>query len=231
MKKAMCFWLVALLVAALLVGCGETGTHTPTQAPTTPNETVEASQPAETIEETTPAEQLPEADVDPAYAQQIGDFYATLSQEEQATVGFGYVDLDQDGQNELVIGEISEEDLLSVREIWTIVKDAPVLVAKSDDQNRYGLQYMTEDMAWYVVREVGGTATYYLMLAEGELSVAQGIICVTADGQEAKWYMTYDLDGDISNDDPADEATAKSILEINRKHYVAAEYQLYTMYR
>ena len=228
MKKTMCSWLVFLMIAALLVGCGKAEPPA-TEKPAT-GETQASVQPTEAqtepaTEPPTQDENLPAAQVDPAYAQPIGDYAATLSQQEKANVGFGYVDLDQDGQNELVIGGLSE-DALSVFEIWTIANGAAVQLAKSDDQTCYGLQYVEEDMVWYVVKEVEGNATYYLMLGDGELSVSQGIVC-----SGGKWYMTYDLDGDVSNDDPTDEETATAILEMNRKYYTTVDYFPYTTYR
>ena len=219
MKKVTCFCLASLMILALLAGCGKTVT---TVIPTTePVETTLATQPTE-AEKTTPVDDLPAAQVDPAYAQPIGDYYATLSKEELANVGFGYGDLDQDGQKELIIGSAEE---LSVQEIWTIVNGAPKLLAKSDAENRHGLQYVEEDMCWYVVREVGGNATYFFMLSDGELSVTQGVIQA-----DTGWYMTYDLDGDVSNDDPTDEDTATAILEMNRKYYILVEYESYAAY-
>lgn len=220
MKKATYFCLASLLILALLVGCGKAiATVTPT---TEPVETTRATQPTEPVE-TTPVDDLPAAQVDPAYAQPIGNYYASLSKEALTNVGFGYADLDQDGQKELIIGTAEE---MSVQEIWTIADGTPKLLAKSDAENRHGLQYVEEDMCWYVVKEVGGNGTYFLMLADGELGVTQGVIQT-----DTGWYMTYDLDGDVSNDDPTDEDTATAILEMNRKYYILVEYESYAAYR
>ena len=235
MKKARCSWLVFLLVAALLVGCdGNITTVGPATEGSTTEQTTATTENADQTPQTdaTQGGTLPLAQTDPVFAQPVEAYYTAHSTQELANVGYGYVDLDQDGQNELVIGATAAaEDALSVFEIWTNKSGESSLVAKSDAQNRYYLQYIQEDMMWCVVKEVDGNATYYLMFSEGELSVSQGILCVDAANGEKQWYMTYDLDGDISNDDPVDAETATAILEMNRKFYTAVDYNLYVIIR
>ena len=48
---------------------------------------------------------------------------------------------------------------------------------------------------------------------------------------ENPWFMSYDLDWDVSNDDPIDEDTANAILDNNRGHYTALEYFPYTFFK
>ena len=144
-------------------------------------------------------------------------------------VGFGFVDLDNDGSWELVIGAIMNADKdPSVFEIWTLVDGTPVMLAQGGYRNRYVLQYVEEDDMWYVVNEASNSAfnsaTYYLMLNEGKFEVVQGIVLDGMANEQNPWFMTYDLDWDVSNDDPIDEETAMAILESNRKHYTALEY-------
>ena len=87
---------------------------------------------------------------------------------------------------------------------------------------------------WYVVNEGSGSAfnhaTYYLMLNEGKLEVVQGIVFDAAADEQNPWFLTYDLDWDVSNAEPIDEATAIAILESNRKLYCALEYFPYIYY-
>ena len=189
--------------------------------------------------------------IDVAYAEQIGRYHTALSEKwEEGTyyenglsalpyyyyegdplenVGFGFVDLDNDGYWELIIGAIlnAERDP-SVFEIWTRIDGEPVMLAQGGYRNRYVLQYMEEDQMWYVVNEASGSAansaTYYLMLNEGKFEVVQGIVLDAIANEENPWFMTYDLDWDTSNDEPIDEATATAIMESNRKHYTALEY-------
>ena len=144
-------------------------------------------------------------------------------------VGFGFVDLDNDGCWELIIGAIlnAEKDP-AVFEIWTLVDGDPVMLAQGGSRNRYVLQYVEEDNMWYVVNEASNSAfnsaTYYLMLNEGKFEVVQGIVFDASADEQNPWYLTYDLDWDVSNDAPIDEETAMAILESNRKHYTALEY-------
>ena len=69
-------------------------------------------------------------------------------------VGFGFVDLDNDGYWELIIGAIrnAEQDPL-VFEIWTLKNGEPVMFAQSGSRNRYYLQYAEEDDMWSVAYE------------------------------------------------------------------------------
>lgn len=195
--------------------------------------------------------------IDVAYAEQIGRYYTALSEKWDEgkyfenglsalpfyyyegnpleNVGFGFVDLDNDGRLELIIGAIlNAEADPAVFEIWTLVDGEPVMLAQGGTRNRYVLEYVEEDRMWYVVNEGSGSAfnhaTYYLMLNEGKLEVVQGIVFDAFADEENPWFMTYDLDWDTSNDEPIDEAAANAILESNWKLYTALEYFPYIFY-
>ena len=195
--------------------------------------------------------------IDVVYAEQIARYHTALSEkwnEEQylangmsevlaayyegnplENVGFGFVDLDNDGHWELVIGAILEaEEYPSVFEIWTLVDEKPVMLAQAHARTQYDLQYVEEDNMWYVATECPSSifchGTYYLMLNEGEFEVTQGILYNAEADAENPWFMTYDMDWDASNDDPIDEDTAYAILESNRSHYTALEYFPYIFY-
>ena len=150
-------------------------------------------------------------------------------------VGFDFVDLDNDGHWELVIGAIlnAEQDP-AVFEIWTLVDGEPVMLVQGSSRNRYVLQYVEEDEMWYVANEASNGAvshaTYYLMLTEGKMEVTQGIVYDAAADEENPWFMTWDLDWDVSNDDPIDEEMANAVLEAHRKHYTAREYFPYIFF-
>ena len=151
-------------------------------------------------------------------------------------VGFGFVDLDNDGHWELIIGAIQDaEDYPAVFEIWTLADDKPVMLAQASARNQYALQFVEEDNAWYVANEGSNSAfisgSYYMMLIDGKLEVMQGIIFDSEADAENPWFMTYDMDWDTSNDDPVDEDTANAILETNRSHYTAIEYFPYILYK
>lgn len=151
-------------------------------------------------------------------------------------VGFGFVDLDNDGYWELVIGAImnAEQDP-AVFEIWTLVDGEPVMLAQGGSRNRYCLQFSEEDNAWYVANEGSNSAanygTYYLMLIDGKLEVTQGIVFDAMADEANPWFMAYDLDWDVSNDEPIDEETANAILENNRKLYTPLELFPYSLYK
>ena len=150
-------------------------------------------------------------------------------------VGFGFVDLDNDGHWELIIGAIlNAETDPAVFEIWTLVDGEPVMLAQGGFRNRYILQYVEEDRMWYVVNEgsngAANSATYYLMLNEDRFEVVQGIVFDAIANEQEPWFMTYDLDWDTSNDVPIDEMTATTLLEANRKYYTALEYFPYIFF-
>lgn len=189
--------------------------------------------------------------IDVAYHEQIGRYHAALTEKWDEgkyfenelsslpfyyyegnpleNVGFGFADLDNDGRWELIIGAIlnAERDP-AVFEIWTLVDGEPVLLLQGGTRNRYVLQYVEEDQMWYIVNEGSNGAashvTYYLMLSEGKLVVVQGVMFDAFADEENPWFLTYDLDGDVSNDVPIDEETANAILDTNRKYYTALEY-------
>lgn len=196
--------------------------------------------------------------IDEAYFQRIDEYSVALSEEwDEAAyfdnemsalaayyyegnatdnVGFTLMDLNGDGTQELIIGAImnSDKDPL-VFEIWTIKDGEPVMLAQSGSRNRYYLQYAEETDAWSVAYEAGNNAanhaTYYLQLADGELQVIQGIIFDAMANENEPWFMTYDLDWDVSNDTPIDEETATAIVDAERNIYTAVEYIPFSPYK
>ena len=237
-------------------------TAAPTEAPTEAATEAATEATTEAVPETSEEETDDEGDaysyyIDEAYAEQIGRYYTALSEKWDEgkyfenelsalpayyyegnpleNVGFGFVDLDNDGSLELVIGAIlnAEKDP-AVFQIWTLVDGEPVMLAQGGSRNRYILQYVEEDGMWYVVNEgsngAANNATYYLMLSEGKFEVVQGIVYDAFVNEENPWFMAYDLDWDTSNDEPIDEETANAILETNWKFYTALEYIPYSSY-
>ena len=196
--------------------------------------------------------------IDVVYAQQIERYYTAISQQWDETacfdhelsplvtsyydgkpldnVGFTFMDLDGDGIWELIIGAIrnAEQDPL-VFEIWALKNDEPVMLVQSGSHNRYYLQYAEEDNLWSVAYEAengaANHAVYYLQLFAGEFSVTQGIIFDAAADEENPWFMTYDLDWDVSNDTPIDEDTANAVMNAGRNTYAPQEYFPYSLYK
>ena len=257
MKKFVCMFAFVLLMFGLLAGCGNAPDAETIAPETSASEQTTVPNETEAEEELIHEGKEPSSYVDAAYAEQIGRYDTALAEKWDEdkyfennmsalpyhyyegnpleNVGFGYVDLDNDGQMELIIGAILNAELdPSVFEIWTLVNGEPVMLAQGGSRNRYVLQYVEEDRMWYVVNEgsngAANSATYYLMLSEGKFEVVQGIILDALADEENPWFMAYDLDWDTSNDEPIDEATANAILESNRKHYTALEYFPYIFY-
>jgi hypothetical protein len=109
------------------------------------------------------------------------------------------------------------------------------MLAQSGYHNRYYLQYSEEDGLWSVAYEAengaANHAVYYLQLLDGEFGVVQGVVFDAAADENAPWFMTYDLDGDVSNDTPIDESIAQAVMEAGRNIYTAAEYSPYSLYQ
>lgn len=147
-------------------------------------------------------------------------------------VGVAFPDLDADGKPELVIGAIYNSDNdPAVFEVWTTVNGIPVMLAQSHSRARYYLDY-DEAGVWFVSYEASNSAyssgCYYYMLSGGALSLMQAIIYDGSVDPAAPWYMAYDEDWDVSNDDPIDEATYNAILESHSKKYEVFDYTPYS---
>lgn len=257
MKKLLLTATTFLVILALLAGCGNSQPELP--ADTEPSELTTKPTSAPTVEPTDEPVKEPTVDeyINEIYYEQIGRYEAPLWELWDASkyfenglcfipsyyytgnslenVGFGLVDLDNDGYLELVIGAILDADSNpSIFEIWTLVNGEPVMLAQGGSENRYLLQHVEEEQTWYVVNEISVSiasyATYYMKLEEGEFQIVQGILFDAFADEENPWFMTHDLDGDASNDTPIDEETANTILEANRQLYTAPEYFPYTDY-
>lgn len=233
---------------------GESTAQPATQPDTVPST---ESQPEETEEDVEYEGDASSYYIDVVYAEQIARYHTAISQQwdenaclEQGmsplaasyyegnpldNVGFTFMDLDGDGIWELIIGAIrnAEQDPL-VFEIWALKNDEPVMVAQSGVHNRYYLRYAQDDDLWSVAYEAengaANHAVYYLQLVEGEFMVNQGIVFDAVADENNPWFMTYDLDWDVSNDMPIDEETANAVMEAGRNIYAAQEYFPYSLY-
>lgn len=251
MKKALLTLLVCLLTIALFVGCGDaTNESTPTTASQAESEPTTTEATTEEITEETPDEIDMEYYTN-LYADQIARYYTALSTqwEEGAylasemsslaayyyegnaldNVGYAFIDFDNNGICELVIGAIlnAEEDP-SVFEIWTIKDEAPAMLIQGSTRNRYFLQLDAEVDLWTIANEAengaANHAVYYLQMFDGELEVSQGVIFDATADEANPWFMAYDLDWDVSNDEAIEEDLANDIIDAGRRLYIAAEY-------
>ena len=246
-----------MLILALPAGCNKPQLDLPVHTEPTTLPTTETS-PSENEGDGEYEGDASSYYIDVVYAEQIERYYTAISQQwdEMAYLehemsplaaryyegkpldnnGFTFMDLDGDGIWELIIGAIknAENDPL-IFEIWVLRNDEPVMVAQSGTDNRYYLQYAREDDLWSVAYEAennaANRATYYLQLVEGEFKVIQGVIFDAVTNENAPWFMTYDLDWDVSNDTPIDENTANSVMNAGRNTYAAQEYFPYSLYK
>ena len=249
MKKQLMLIVSVLLILSLLAGCRAS----------------QPEQYADPTDSATPGvDEVPDETeaasyyIDEVYAEQIDRYYTALSQRWEEgkyydnnmsalpyhyyegnpldNVGFGFLDLDNDGSWELVIGAIKNAETdPSVFEIWTLVDGKPVMLAQGGYRNRYVLQFVEAENMWYVVNEgansAANSATYYLKLSGGKFQVAKGVVLDAEANEQNPWFLTYDLDWDVSNDTPIDEQTAESILQAGRSAYTALEYFPYSLYK
>ena len=257
MKKTIAILLACLMVGALFVGCGTQTEEPTTQLPPQTTAPTEIKSTEEITEEAT-------EEVDEEfgynkflYAAQIERYYLALSEGwDEATciengisslvpnyyagdalenIGFTFIDFDNDGTMELVIGAIENADEdPTVLEIWTMKNDEAVSLAQSNARSKYYLQYDSEVGNWSIGYEANNSADNYcvlfMMITEGELVVTQGITYDAAANAENPWFMTYDADWDVTNDEPTDEVMANAVIETGRFIYVVAEYTPYSAY-
>ena len=255
MKRSIVSAIVLLLTLALLAGCGKPQLPDPTKSTAEITTTPTGTLPTE--DDTEYEGDASSYYIDVVYHQQIERYHTAISQQwdESAyfdhemsvlaahyydeksldNIGFTFMDLDGDGIWELIIGAIknAERNPL-IFEIWALKNDEPVMLAQSGSNNRYYLQYSQEDDLWSVAYEAengaANRAVYYLQLQDGEFQVTQGIIFDMRANENAPWFMTYDLDWDVSNDTTIDEETADSVMKAGRDIYAAQEYFPYSLY-
>ena len=251
MKRIILIGAVLMLILALVVGCGKIPTEQPTNDPTEPT-----TEQLPTQNGGNGGFNSDSPYVEAVYAQQIGRYYNAISQKwDENTyltngmsalaanyytgtpldnVGFAYIDLDGNDIKELVIGAIQDaQQNPMVFEIWTLKNDEPVMLVQSDAPNKYYLQYAEDDELWSVAYEAERSATNYgvycLQLFDGELEVSQGVIYDADANAKNPWFMVYDLDWNVSNDDSIDEDLATAIISTNQILYTTAEYFPYSL--
>ena len=86
-------------------------------------------------------------------------------------------------------------------------------------------------MAYEAENGAANHAVYYLQLVNGEFQVVKGVIFDMMANEENPWFATTDLDWDVSNDTPIDEATANQMRSEGRSTYAATEYFPYCLYK
>ena len=253
MKRIFLLATVALLTFALLAGCS---TSQPEQPPVTDPTAAPTAEPAvePTVEPETDAVTYYTEEV---YAQQIELYYIAVAQQWDSVtymdnamcsmaafyygdnalenIGFTFIDLDNDGISELIIGTILNAELDPlVFEIWTVKNGAPELLAQSGSHNRYYLRHSEQDGLWTVALEAengaASRAVYYLQLVAGQFQVTDGVICDYLVSETDPWFATTDMDWNVSNDTPITTDTANATMAAGKATYVAADYTPYSLY-
>lgn len=150
-------------------------------------------------------------------------------------VGFAFLDLNGDGQWELLIGAAEGEDTLqnAVFDAYTLVGETPVQLFCGQERERYYLY--EEEAGGYEIADVASSgarqsAWHYYMVDGADMKVVQAIVYDAAADAEHPWFMAYDDDWDVSNDTPVDEKMAKDIIAAYEAHYVLPEYFLFAYY-
>ena len=256
MKKYLALILAFVLAIALFAGCGtapnvETNaTEAPTSNPAT--EATEATEAPTEVDEAA----LQNYYTKEVYADQISRYHLALYQQweidayfenEMSTmpiyyyegepldnVGYGFADLDKDGNWELVIGAIQNAELdPAVIEIWTLVDGVPVMLAQGGSGNSYVLRHTPEGV-WHIVHaasnNVASQAVYVLSLVNGKLEVVEGVVFDALANEQDPWFKTADWDWDVANDQPIDGATAEALQSSYREYCMALGYVPYISY-
>lgn len=114
------------------------------------------------------------------------------------TVGYTYYDVNGDGIEELVIGEIAEGNWKGIiYDIYTMVNREPVHVLSGGERNRY---YVTDDV--FICNEISGGADetqwliYILVENSTELFPQVGFKYDGYTNKEKPWFLTYDINED-----------------------------------
>lgn len=144
-------------------------------------------------------------------------------------VGVAFPDLDFDGKPELVIGGIyNSENDPAIFEIWTTDDNGtPVMVAQSHSRARYYVDY-DEAGAWFIDYEASNSAfshgVYFYVLQDHSLALMQAIVYDGNANPDAPYYMSYDEDWDVSNDESIDEDTFNNIWKSHYNKYEVFDY-------
>lgn len=137
-------------------------------------------------------------------------------------VGYGLLDLDGDGEWELVIG--SEELIFDA---YNYKEGAISQIFCGEARNRY---YISEDEAagYLIANEASAgamnSAWIYSRYDGTMLQTIQSILYDAEADPKNPWFMGADDDWDASNDSPVDEKLANDIIENYSNCYVVPEY-------
>lgn len=144
-------------------------------------------------------------------------------------VGYYLYDLDQDGKEELLIGEMDNDALANciIFDAYTLVNGKAVQIFESESRNRY---YLVEDEAGAVIianeasNGAANSGWLYYVVNGTQLNVVQSVIFDAGEDEQNPWFMSTDDDWDVSNDEPVDENTAMSVIDSYTENYVKLDW-------
>ena len=152
-----------------------------------------------------------------------------------AVLGYRLEDINNDGIAELIIGDAAaaEPAAAEVLDLYTLEDGAVVHVFSGSERNCF---YLTKDEAaeniCFILNEGSSGAAQsswvHFTLSGSQLTVTQSIQYDALVNADAPWYMGMDDDGDVSNDTPTDEKTARSIIESMEYGRFVPEYTPFT---
>lgn len=151
-------------------------------------------------------------------------------------VGYAYVDVNNDGSWELLIGAIAGDEFVDkvIFDLYALEDDVPVQVFCSQERDRYYL--CEEETGGYEIANAGSSgaalsAWHYYILNGQEMQVVQAIIYDGMTDPENPWYMAYDEDWDTTNDTHVDEKMAEDIIESYENQYTQPDYMSFAYYK
>lgn len=160
------------------------------------------------------------------------DFYGKDAVDQ---VGYSFLDLDNDGYWELVIGALNGQDSMNkiIFDAYTYKDGTVTQIFCGDARNRYYIE-LEEEAGYFIVNEGSAGAMNSCMVCYrydgNELLPIQSILYDADADPENPWFMGCDDDWDPSNDDPIDEKLATDIIDSYTNRYVLPEYFLFSYY-
>lgn len=237
MKKRTAILCALLLSVSMLSACGnntdQTAQDTENAEDTTGDQTEDAEQ-----------EEVPDDGMTEAYEGLVDD-YRLLVEEQwdydqiyehnysdlatMVSVGYTLYDLDQDGQMELLFGETDTEEPVNrmILDAYTMDGDVAKQLFTSRERNRY---YLVEDEAGAVLianegsNGAASSGWLYYKVENGELSIQQSVIYDAGADEQNPWFTSVDDDWDVSNDTPAEEETAQSVIDSYTEQYAVLDW-------
>ena len=150
-------------------------------------------------------------------------------------VGFTFLDLDDDGSKELIIGAILYADVdPAIFEIWTLMDGAPVKLVEAHTRNWYCFEYLEQEHRYLIQNEASNGsanfATYYYRVKSGALALEEGVVFDATANSDSPWFHTSDLDWNPGNDQEISSDDAQEITDRHQNQVISLSYYPFTLY-